>query len=330
MYHMKQKVLITGGAGYIGSHCVKRLGELGYEILTIDNLSNGNKNMVLYGLFRAIDISDLVELKRIISDFKPDVVIHFAASIYVDESLHDPIKYYKNNTENTLNLLKILIENQVKNFVFSSTAAVYGNPKIVPLTEDSVLDPINPYGKSKMFAEMIIEDISKTHDINYIILRYFNVAGADPDGKIGQICKNPTHLITRAIKCAKGQLPYIEIYGTDYPTPDGTCIRDYIHVMDVVDAHVLAMQWLFDGGKNGIFNCGYGYGYSVRDVIDFVKRVTGNDFIVKESSGREGDPYQLIADCRKIKSVLNWKPQYDDLEFIIRTAWNWEQYLDAT
>lgn len=286
--------------------------------------------MVLYGKLEVVDLANLVEIEKIVRYFKPDIVIHFASSISVFESISHPIKYYKNNTENTLNFLNILIKYNVNNFIFSSTAAVYGNPANVPINEETTLNPINPYGSSKMMSEMIIKDLSKAYGLRYVILRYFNVAGADPECKIGQISKNPTHLITRAIKCAKGEIPYIEIYGTDYPTSDGTCIRDYIHVMDIVDAHISVMQWLFEGGENEIFNCGYGHGYSVKEVIEAIKKITGVNFNVKEAPRRVGDPAQLIADCNKIKSMTNWKPKYDNLEFIIKTAWDWEKTLDAT
>lgn len=324
---MGRKIIITGGAGYIGSHCVKRLGELGYEILTIDNLSSGNRWAVLYGKLEVVDLADTSRIEQIVKDFRPDAVIHFAASIVVPESVQNPVKYYKNNTENTLNLLRILVENNVDKFIFSSTAAVYGIPESVPVGENSPLMPINPYGRSKMMSEMILRDFSSAYGLRYISLRYFNVAGADPEGKIGQAYKESTHLITRALKCAKGDFPHLEIYGTDYPTRDGTCIRDYIHVTDLVDAHIVALEWLFQGGESEVFNCGYGHGYSVKEVIEVAKKVTGIDFKVIETERRPGDPPELVADCSKIKSKLDWTPQYDDLEFIIKTAWDWERKI---
>lgn len=322
---MAQRVIVTGGAGYIGSHCVKRLGKLGYHILTIDNLSNGNKWAVLSGELKVVDLSDTVTVKEIISSFNPHAVIHFAASIIVPESVQNPIKYYKNNTKNSLNLLKILSELNIKNFIFSSTAAVYGIPEIVPVTEDAPLNPINPYGRSKMMTELIIQDISNAYGLKYTSLRYFNVAGADPEGKLGQAYRESTHLITRALKTAKGEFPYLEIYGTDYQTPDGTCIRDYIHVSDLAEAHIVALNSLLNNGESDVFNCGYGHGYSVKEVISVAKKVTGIDFKVIESDRRPGDPPQLIADCSKIKKKLNWQPRYNDLEFIIKTAWEWEK-----
>jgi len=222
-------------------------------------------------------------------------------------------------------LLKNLIELDIKNFIFSSTAAVYGIPDKVPVKETAPLNPINPYGRSKAMVEQILQDISYAHGLRYVSLRYFNVAGADPEGKIGQAYRESTHLITRALKAAKGEIPYIEIYGTDYPTPDGTCIRDYIHVSDLIDAHLIALNYLLDNGQDDVFNCGYGHGYSVREVIYAVKKVTGVDFKVIETYIRPGDPHKLVADSSKIKEKLNWKPQYDDLEFIIKTAWQWEK-----
>lgn len=322
-----KKIIVTGGAGYIGSHCVKRLAELGYEVLTIDNLSSGNRWAVLYGKLKVVDLADFEKIKQIVKTFKPDAVIHFAASIVVPDSVQNPQKYYKNNTENTLNLLKIIIDNNINKFIFSSTAAVYGIPEVIPVKEDAPLNPINPYGRSKMMSEMILSDFSKAYDVRYVSLRYFNVAGADPDGKIGQAYKESTHLITRALKCAKGEFSHLEIYGTDYPTKDGTCVRDYIHVTDLVDAHILAFEWLFQDGKSEVFNCGYGHGYSVREVIDAVKKVTGVNFKVMETERRPGDPPILIADSNKIKSKLHWKPKYNDLGFIIKTAWDWEKKL---
>lgn len=322
------KILVTGGAGYIGSHTVKALGEQGYEVLTLDNLSTGNDWAVLYGKLIVADLSDKDEIRRTIRDFKPDAVMHFAASIAVYESVKNPLKYYKNNTINTINLLDIMLEEGIKNFIFSSTAAVYGIPHEIPVKEDAPMNPINPYGASKMMTEMILRDISlSNNDFSYISLRYFNVAGADKDLRIGQAYRESTHLITRALKTAKGEFEKLEIFGTDYPTPDGTCIRDYIHVDDLADAHLLALKYLLKNKRCDIFNCGYGHGYSVREVIETARRVTGIDFRVQEASRREGDPPVLIADSSKIKKVLNWRPKYDNLQYIIETAWKWEKRL---
>ncbi len=318
------KVFVTGGAGYIGSHVVKALGEKGYEVLVYDNLSTGHKEAVLYGNLVIGDLANKTLLKDTLKNFKPDAVIHFAASIEVAESVRNPLKYYINNTSNTLNLLEAIKDANIKNFLFSSTAAVYGNPEKVPVKENSKIKPINPYGQSKAFVEKILEDLDLAGEISYVSLRYFNVAGADPEGKLGQKYKNATHLITRALKTAKGEYEKLYIFGTDYPTPDGTCIRDYIHVSDLANAHLYALEYLLSGGKSEVFNCGYGHGYSVKEVVDTAKKVTGIDFPVEETHRREGDPAVLIADSSKIKNKLGWKPEFDDLEFIIKTAWNWE------
>jgi UDP-glucose 4-epimerase len=319
------KILITGGAGYIGSHVVKALGETGNEVLTYDNLSTGNKQAVLYGGLIVADLSDKERLKKTIVKFKPDAVMHFAASIVVPESVRSPLKYYQNNTVNTLNLLEAMKACGARNFIFSSTAAVYGIPETMPVNESALMNPINPYGSSKMMAEKVLRDMHLAdNDFNYVSLRYFNVAGADAGCRIGQSCKESTHLITRALKTAMGEFGKLQIFGTDYPTSDGTCIRDYIHVDDIADAHILALKYLLDGGRSEVFNCGYGHGYSVREMVAAVKKATGTDFEVEEAGRREGDPSILIADNTKIKQGLNWKPKYDDLEYIIKTAWKWE------
>ncbi len=318
------KVLVTGGAGYIGSHVVKALGEKGYNILVLDDLSSGHKEAVLYGNLVVGSTADSELLDRVFSDFKPDAVMHFAAYIEVEESVRDPLKYYENNTCNTLKVIKSMIKHNVNKFIFSSTAAVYGDPKRVPIREEDPLNPINPYGRSKMFVEHIIKDLSESSDFSYISLRYFNAAGADPEGRIGQSYRKATHLITRALKVAKGEFEKLYIFGTDYPTPDGTCIRDYIHVDDLASAHVLALEYLLSSGKSAVFNCGYGKRYSVKEVIEAVKRVTNVDFPVEETARRPGDPAVLIADPTKLKAELSWVPLYDDLDFIVRTAWNWE------
>ncbi|RUM31811.1 MAG: UDP-glucose 4-epimerase GalE, partial [Aquifex sp.] len=249
-----------------------------------------------------------------------------AAYIVVPESVKEPLKYYRNNVVNTVNLLEVMEEFGVKNFVFSSSAAVYGIPESIPIKEDAPLNPINPYGETKATVERILRDLQNSgKGFNYVSLRYFNVAGADPEGKIGFAYPNPTHLIIRAVKTAAGEFGRLEVYGTDYPTPDGTCIRDYIHVTDLAEAHLLALEYLFSEGKSEVLNCGYGHGYSVLEVVNTVKKVTGVDFEVVEAPRREGDPPVLVADNKKIKRVLSWEPKYDDLEFIIKTAWEWEK-----
>ena len=319
------RILVTGGAGYIGSHMVKLLGEKGFEVLTIDNLSEGNARAVLYGELQVLDLLNYKALEDILLDFKPEAVIHFAAKVKVPESVEKPLLYYENNFWGTINLLQAMQRVGTKYLIFSSTAAVYGIPKTIPVKESDPTEPINPYGWSKLFAERAIKDFSSTTDLKYAILRYFNVAGADPEGKIGQVSKNPTHLILRAVKVATGQIPYLEVFGTDYDTPDGTCIRDFIHVMDLCEAHLRALEYLIDGGDSDTFNVGYGRGYSVLEVINKVKEISGVDFKVVYKDRRKGDPPALVADNRKLIEILKWQPKYDNLDFIIETAINWEK-----
>jgi len=326
---MNKKILVTGGAGYIGSHVVKALGERGYDVLVFDNLSTGRRDLLLHGTLVVGDLSDLDLTDRTIKEYKPDAAIHFAASIVVPESVRDPMKYYRNNTVNTINLVDLLAGNGVHNFVFSSTAAVYGVPSHqVPVEEHTALLPINPYGWTKLMAERVLHDLSRARDdFRYVSLRYFNVAGADPGGRIGQRYPVPTHIITRCLKAAKGELDGLGIYGTDYPTPDGTCIRDYIHVNDLADAHISTLEYLIEGGKSDVFNCGYGHGSSVRDVVRMTKEVTDVDFQVTEEVRRPGDPPYLVADPSKLVRELSWKPRHDDLRYIVETAWNYERKL---
>ena len=318
-------ILVIGGAGYIGSHVVKALGEQGHTILTYDNLSTGNRRAILAGDLVVGDLADIPRLEQVVREFGPDTVMHFAASIVVSESVRQPLAYYQNNTANTFRLLDVLIKNNVNRFIFSSTAAVYGMPDKLPVTEETPFNPINPYGTSKMMTELALRDIARAYThFRYASIRYFNVAGADPERRIGQAYRNPTHLITRALKTAKGEFQQLELFGTDYPTPDGTCIRDYIHVDDLAHAHLLALDYLHNGASD-VFNCGYGHGYSVNEVIDMVKRVTGVDFPVMQAQRRDGDPAELIADSSKIQRILGWKPRFNDLEYIVRTAWEWEK-----
>ncbi len=324
------KVFVTGGAGYVGSHVVLALGEAGYEVLTYDNLSTGHREAVLSGDLVVGDLSDRDLLYKTVADFRPDAVMHFAASIEVGESVHKPLKYYRNNSANALNLLEVVREVGIDKYIFSSTAAVYGNPQTLPVTEDAPLLPINPYGASKMISERFLADLAAAdRDFEYVALRYFNVAGADPEIRLGQDYANPTHLITRALKTALGIFPKLQVFGTDYPTPDGTCIRDYIHIADLAQAHLDALGYLEKGGGSQIFNCGYGHGYSVRAVIDTARQVTGVDFPVEDAARREGDPAELVAGNAPIRAQLAWQPRHDDLEFIIRTAWEWEKRLAA-
>ena len=319
------RILVTGGAGYIGSHMVKLLGERGYEVLTVDNLSEGNPWAVLYGDLKVIALLNYKTLEDVLLHFRPDAVIHFAAKVKVPESVKKPLLYYENNFMGTVNLLQAMERAGTKYLIFSSTAAVYGIPKSIPVKEEDPTTPINSYGWSKLFAERAIKDFASISGIKYAILRYFNVAGADPDVRIGQVSKKPTHLILRAVKVATGQIPYLEVFGTDYPTPDGTCIRDFVHVMDLCEAHLKALEYLMDGGESNIFNIGYGRGYSVLEVIEKVKEVSGVDFKVVYGPRREGDPPALVADNTKAKKVLKWQPRYDDLGFIIKTALDWEK-----
>lgn len=321
------RVLVTGGAGYIGSHMVRTLGESGHNVLTYDNLSYGHSEAVLYGDLVVADLADREKLKQVFQVFQPEAVIHFAAFIVVPESVKEPVKYYSNNFCNGLNLIETCLKFEVKKFIFSSTAAVYGIPEEVPVKEDAPLIPINPYGRSKLMIENALPEIAAVRDFRYAALRYFNVSGADAKARIGQKRKDATHLITLAVRAALGKRPQLEIFGTDYPTPDGTCIRDYIHVDDLVDAHMKALDYLAEGGASDVFNCGYGRGYSVREVVNTAKRVTGVDFKVMESARREGDPPELVADSGKIKKILGWEPQNDDLDYIIKTAFEWEKKI---
>jgi UDP-glucose 4-epimerase len=319
------RVLVTGGAGYIGSHVVRALHAHGHSVLTYDNLSTGNRWAVLHGEFVEGDLADKERLREVFTTFSPGSVMHFAASIVVPESVREPLKYYRNNAAHALNLLDVMRESGVGLLIFSSTAAVYGIPETIPVSEHAVLAPINPYGTSKAMVEMMLRDLARSDEqFRYVSLRYFNVAGASGDGKIGQAYKEATHLITRALKAAKGEYERLDIFGTDYPTADGTCIRDYIHVEDLADAHVRALDYLLGGGTSGIFNCGYGHGFSVREVVRAVKEVTGVDFTVVETGRREGDPPALVADSEHIRRALRWTPRHDDLRYIVRTAWEWE------
>jgi UDP-glucose 4-epimerase len=322
------KILVTGGAGYIGSHMVRTLGEKGHDIVVYDNLSSGHKASVLYGRLTVADLSDPKTLRTLFQTEKFDVVMHFAAHIEVEESVNDPIKYYRNNFSNALNLIEACTEFNVSKFVFSSTAAVYGIPDEIPVTEYTPLRPINPYGASKSMVERALEDVAQVSDLRYVALRYFNVAGADASSRIGQRYRNPTHLITLALKTALGLRDHLNIFGTDYDTPDGTCIRDYIHVDDLIDAHMLAMDYLASGGDSSVFNCGYGRGYSVREVVETARKVAGVDFPICEAGRRAGDPPSLVADSSKLRRELGWNPSHDNLEYIIKTAWDWEEKLE--
>lgn len=323
------KILVTGGAGYIGSHMVCALGEQGHDIVVYDNLSSGREEAVLFGRLVVADLADLHALDRLFAAEQFDAVIHFAAHIAVEESVSNPVKYYRNNFANALNLIETCARHGVDKIIFSSTAAVYGIPEAVPVKEAAPLRPINPYGASKAMVEQALRDVAAVTDVRYVSLRYFNVAGADPLLRTGQRYREATHLITLSLKTALGLREELKIFGTDYDTPDCTCIRDYIHVSDLVDAHVLALEYLRSGGTSRIYNCGYGRGSSVREVIDSVKEVTGSDFRVVETGRRQGDPPALVADSAAIKRELGWRPSRNDLKYIIKTAWEWEKKIAA-
>lgn len=324
----KENILVTGGAGYIGSHIVRDLGQNGFNPIVYDNLSTGSRKNVLFGDFILGDVKDTTLLKAVIRKYSIKSVIHFAAFIVVSESVSLPLKYYENNSINTFKLIKTCVESGIENFVFSSTAAVYGIPEKIPVTETTSMNPINPYGKSKVITEMLLEDVSIAYpDFNYIALRYFNVAGADPGARIGQNYKKPTHLITLALKTALGDYSHLNIFGTDYNTPDGTTIRDYIHIDDLSNAHLLALNFLKAEKKSRVFNCGYGMGRSVLEVVKTTKEVTGVDFPTKPADRRPGDPPELVADSTLIQKELAWKPMHNDLHYIIKTSWEWEKKL---
>lgn len=319
------KILITGGAGYIGSHVVKALGSLGHELVVYDNLSTGHRQAVTHGKLVVGDLGDTVKLEELFKTEGFQAILHFAGSIVVPESVSQPLKYYQNNTANSLSLLKLCEKYKVDKFIFSSTAAVYGMPKDGVCREDSELAPINPYGQSKLMTEHMLRDLAFSSKFRYVALRYFNVSGADPEGQLGQSFPEATHLIKVACETATGKRASIKVFGTDYPTPDGTCVRDYIHVSDLANAHVKALEYLEKGGKSDILNCGYGHGFSVKEVLERVKAVTGVNIKIEESPRRPGDPASLTAKVERIHSVIGWKPQFDDLNMIIKSAYEWEK-----
>lgn len=323
----KKGVLVTGGAGYIGSHVVRQLGEAGERVVTLDNLSTGFADAVLYGDLIEGDTGDRERVNQILNDYDVDTVLHFAAHTIVPESVSNPLKYYGNNTCNSRSLLECCQHHGVKNFIFSSTAAVYGLPKEGRAEENTTLAPINAYGTSKLMTEWMLRDLSAVSELNYVALRYFNVAGSDPESRIGQSTPNATLLIKVACEAAVGKREQIYIFGTDYPTPDGTGIRDYIHVEDLADAHLKALDYLRKGGESTIVNCGYSHGYSVREVLEMVEKVNGKPLKIIEEDRRAGDPPSLVANTDKIRKLFNWTPRYDDLEVITRSSLNWEKKL---
>ena len=321
-------ILVTGGAGYIGSHMVHALVDAGESVVVLDNLSTGFNWAVPPGVPLVVGESgDQALVTALIAEHGVDAIIHFAASIVVPDSVANPLEYYRNNTVNSRAMIETAVRTGVRYLIFSSTAAVYGNPLRIPINEDDATVPMSPYGSSKLMTEIMLRDAGAAHGLNYLILRYFNVAGADPLLRTGQSTKGATHLIKVAAETALGLRPAMEVFGTDYETPDGTCIRDYIHVSDLVRAHADALRHLRGGGASVTLNCGYGHGFSVREVIDTVKRVAGVDFKVKSSGRRPGDPAAIIADAGRIRALLGWAPQFDDLETIVDHALKWERHL---
>ncbi len=315
-------ILVTGGAGYIGSHAVRLFSDRGHRVWVLDNLSMGHRNAVATDQLIVGDLADTHRIDQILVEHRIEAVVHFAAWTYVGESVQEPAKYYRNNLVATLNLMESLRRHGIGRFVFSSTAATYGVPDVDPITEDTPQRPINPYGQSKLGVEKALHDYAHAYRWGFAALRYFNASGAHPDGTLGEDHKPETHLIPLILQVALGQRPYIEIYGTDYPTPDGTCIRDYIHVLDLAEAHLLALERL-EPGKAMCYNLGIGRGYSVREVISAVEQVTGKKIAIKEGPRRPGDPPSLVASSAKIQRELGWKPTYTDLPSIVETAWKW-------
>jgi UDP-glucose-4-epimerase GalE len=317
------RVLVTGGAGYIGSHTAKALAGEGFEPVTIDNLVTGHRWAVRWGPFVQGDVGDAELMRQVLRDYRIEAVIHFAASAYVGESVQNPREYFHNNVANTLALLGAMLDAGLDRIVFSSTCATYGVPETSPISEDCPQRPVNPYGESKVFIERVLRAYDHAYDLHSVSLRYFNAAGADADGEIGEEHVPETHLIPLVIEAALGQRPWVEVFGTDYPTRDGTAIRDFVHVADLADAHVRALGHLLNGGKCVALNLGTGTGHSVREVIAMVESVGGRPVPVREAPQRAGDPPALVADARRGQSVLGWHPQYADLDVIVQTAWDW-------
>jgi len=320
---MKKNILVTGGAGYIGSHACKALAQAGYTPIAYDNLVYGHEKSVKWGPFEKGDIADTARLSEIFAKYSPQAVMHFAAFAYVGESVENPAKYYQNNVAGSISLLKAMGENRVQRIVFSSSCAVYGIPESIPITEKSRRDPINPYGRSKMIVEDVLRDLSMAYGLKYVSLRYFNASGADPDGEIGEDHDPETHIIPLVLQSIIGKIQQFEIYGDDYETPDGTCIRDYIHVTDLANAHVLALKRLEKQGTNLVCNLGNGNGLSVKQIVENAEKVTGKKVPRKISARREGDPAVLVADASLAKKALGWQPAYPDVAQHIEHAWKW-------
>jgi len=322
------KVLVTGGAGYIGSHMVHELAGRGEPVVVLDNLTTGFRDLVPAGVPLVVgSTGDRDLVAQTVRAHGVTAIIHFAASIVVPESVTDPLGYYRNNTVNTCNLVDVAIACGVRQMIFSSTAAVYGNAEPAPVREDAPTAPISPYGTSKLMSEIMLHDAARAHGLRFVVLRYFNVAGADPQGRTGQSTPQATHLIKVACEAALGKRARIDVYGTDYPTPDGTCLRDYIHVSDLAAAHSAALAHLRGGGASATFNCGYGRGASVLEVIEAVRRAIGRDLPIERTGRRPGDPTALVADVSRIKTTLDWRPQFNDLDTIVGHALAWERRL---
>jgi UDP-glucose 4-epimerase len=323
-------ILVTGGAGYIGSHMVHALVDAGEPVVVLDNLSTGFRFLIPSAVpFVSGSTGDRELVARTLRQHRVSAIIHFAASIVVPDSVREPLAYYRNNTMNTCALLDTAVEAGVKQVIFSSTAAVYGNADQSPVREDAPTPPISPYGSSKLMSEIMLHDVGRAHGLRFVVLRYFNVAGADPKRRTGQSTAGATHLIKVACETALGRRAKLDVYGTDYPTPDGTCVRDYIHVSDLARAHSAALAYLRRGGASATFNCGYGRGASVLDVIDAVRRASGRDFPVEITSRRPGDSASLVADVARIRSTLDWRPQFDNLDTIVTHALAWERQLSV-
>jgi len=323
-------ILVVGGAGYIGSHMVKMLLEHDYEVVTLDNLSGGYRDAVIGGEFEYVDLANKPELERVFKKYQFDAVMHFASYIQVGESVINPAMYYENNVVNTLNLLDVMVKFDVKSFVFSSTAAIFGEPEYTPIDEKHPKNPINPYGRSKLIIEEILKDYDKAYNLKSICLRYFNAAGADPEGLLGERHEPETHLIPLILQAASGRRKSISVFGRDYNTPDGTCIRDYIHIVDLCAAHLLSLEKLIKEKNSCAYNLGNGNGFSVQKVIEVAKEVTGKDISIVGDTRREGDPAILLADAILAKTELGWCPQYSELSIIIECSWRWELKLQQT
>lgn len=323
-------ILVTGGAGYIGSHTVKELLRAGHEVVVVDDLTSGHRELVLTEHFAQVDIRDREGLRAVFRRYPVEAVMHFAALTSVPESVADPGRYYDVNLLGSVNLLEVMREFGVKTFVFSSSAAVYGDPHVIPIPEDHPTQPQSPYGKSKLMVEGVLADYARGYGFSYVSLRYFNAAGSDPEQEIGEWHEPERHLIPIVLEAALGKRPYAEVFGTDYATPDGTGVRDYLHVVDLAQAHVLALRRLLAGGGSGVFNLGLGRGYSVREVIEVCRKVTGREIPVREGPRRPGDPAVLVADPTRAQRELGWQPQYNELEPIVETAWRWITRLYGT